>query len=190
MSTNRCDTFSGNAKAHRNVMSGCKQQQTTPLPFLHTTVRHARALKITKNTFSYMASSISLFPAFPRATAVIRWRRRQRQQRVTSSSSSAVVVVKNDALLVKKDSEPAVKDATGGSLEFLSFEGATTLSTWPEGSTRRVRVWLPPRYGVDLPPKGGYPTFILCDGQNLFDDELSFAPQSWQGDYYEYFLPD
>lgn len=153
----------------------------------HNRLSRACAENISKKTLSHMTSSVSLFPAFPRATAVIRWRRRQRQRSVTHASASAAVVVTNDALLVKKDSEPSVmKDAMGGSLEFLSFEGATTLSTWPEGSSRRVRVWLPPRYGVDPAPKGGYPTFILCDGQNLFDDELSFAPQSWHGDHHTY----
>lgn len=162
-------------------------QNNSPSLPAHNRLSRACAENISKKSLSHMTSSVSLFPAFPRATAVIRWRRRQRQRSLTHASASAAVVVTNDALLVKKDSEPSVmKDAMGGSLEFLSFEGATTLSTWPEGSSRRVRVWLPPRYGVDPAPKGGYPTFILCDGQNLFDDELSFAPQSWHGNHHTY----
>ena len=133
-----------------------------------------------------MNSSAVLLPTLPSATVGPSWRRRLQQQRyvakksVISSSSPATApdASLQHALLVKKEHEPSV-ELSGGMLEFLSFEGATALSTWQEGSDRRVRVWLPPRYGVDAPPKGGYPTFVLCDGQNLFDDELSFAPQSW-----------
>ena len=136
---------------------------------------------------AHMNTSASLSPALPRTTLSLSWRRRQRQQRCPSVATKSVIssspptasdTIVQNALLVKRDEEPSV-ESSGGTLEFLSFEGATALSTWREGSDRRVRVWLPPRFGVESPPKGGYPTFLLCDGQNLFDDELSFAPQSW-----------
>ena len=153
----------------------------------HCLATRVRCKEPRKEILAHMYSSTVLLPALPPATVGPSWRRRQQQQRcsfvarksvISSSPATAPDAILQHALLVKKEHEPSVK-LSGGTLEFLSFEGATALSTWQEGSDRRVRVWLPPRFGVDAPPKGGYPTFILCDGQNLFDDELSFAPQSW-----------
>ena len=68
----------------------------------------------------------------------------------------------------------------GGTLTILKIANAT-LDTWPDNAQRRLRVWKPPNFDAKKPPmKDGWPCVFLNDGQNLFDDDMSFAPQSWR----------
>lgn len=48
------------------------------------------------------------------------------------------------------------------------------------GDTITVDVWTPEKY--DATKKGGYPTIYMHDGQNLFDNTVTFNHQSWEMD--------
>ena len=131
-----------------------------------------------------MNSSAVLLPTLPSATVGLSWRRRLQQQRYVAKKALSrrhhprpLPTRASSICYSSERHEPSV-ELSGGMLEFLSFEGATALSTWQEAPTGayacgclRATAW--------TRPQGGYPTFVLCDGQNLFDDETSFAPQSW-----------
>lgn len=44
----------------------------------------------------------------------------------------------------------------------------------------RPAVRSPAGFRAAAAPPGGYPVLYLCDGQNLFDDKLSFSGTSWR----------
>jgi len=49
-------------------------------------------------------------------------------------------------------------------------------------NTRRLRVWLPPRYDAPGNETRQYPVLYLNDGQNLFDRATAFGGVEWQVD--------
>ena len=49
-------------------------------------------------------------------------------------------------------------------------------------NTRRLRVWLPPRYDAPGNETRQYPVLYLNDGQNLFDRATAFGNVEWQVD--------
>ena len=49
-------------------------------------------------------------------------------------------------------------------------------------NTRRLRVWLPPRYHAAENQQRHYPVLYLNDGQNLFDNATSFTGVEWGAD--------
>ncbi|KAF8061885.1 ybbA [Scenedesmus sp. PABB004] len=73
----------------------------------------------------------------------------------------------------------------GGSLEVLDLAKRAPGSTgggnskqhwWDE---KKVRVWLPPGFSADDAPPGGWPCVVMCDGANMFQDELAHNGVSW-----------
>lgn len=46
-------------------------------------------------------------------------------------------------------------------------------------NTRRLRIWLPPRYDTPENQPRHYPVFYLNDGQNLFENATSFTGVEW-----------
>ncbi|GAB4823020.1 hypothetical protein N2152v2_010066 [Parachlorella kessleri] len=57
----------------------------------------------------------------------------------------------------------------GGTLDLVHIE-----------KERLLRVWLPPGYSREEASRHPYPLLLLNDGQNLFDDALSFSGSSWR----------
>jgi len=49
-------------------------------------------------------------------------------------------------------------------------------------NTRKLRVWLPPRYDAAENKTRRYPVLYLNDGQNLFDRATAYAGVEWQAD--------
>ena len=90
--------------------------------------------------------------------------------RSASASQAAPPSTPLSSILTVLSSEP-LED---GTLHTLSC-GPLHLPSHPAGELRTVRVWVP-----TAPPLGlAYPSLLLLDGQNLFQDELAFAGRSW-----------
>lgn len=49
-------------------------------------------------------------------------------------------------------------------------------------NTRKLRVWLPPRYEAAENQQRQYPVFYINDGQNLFDNATSYTGVKWAVD--------
>lgn len=60
------------------------------------------------------------------------------------------------------------RSLAGGVLELVAWEGE-----------RLLRIWCPPGYSPTEAGHAGYPVLYLNDGQNLYDDSLSFSGRSW-----------
>lgn len=61
------------------------------------------------------------------------------------------------------------KPLEGGMLDIVAWEGG-----------RMLRVWTPPGYSRMEGAREAYPVLYLNDGQNVFDDSLSFSGCSWR----------
>lgn len=57
----------------------------------------------------------------------------------------------------------------GGVLDIVRLEG-----------DRMLRIWMPPGYSLAEAARHPYPLLVLNDGQNLFDDAMSFSGSSWR----------